>query len=214
MATIHRDGDLDLLDGKVAVVGFGSQGHAHALNLHDSGVDVHVGLREGSKSREAAEEAGLKVGTIAALLEQGHEVRTTIRDLAREGDVRAAVDAAGVDAGERLSVHAADLTSDAGWAEAVSGCRYVLHVASPFPPKQPKDPDDLIVPARDGALRVLRAALDAGAERVVMTSSIAATRSNRTSTESTFGTGQNTPRGTVPPSANAPYQAAFTLGDP
>ena len=63
MATIHRDGDLDLLDGKVAVVGFGSQGHAHALNLHDSGVDVHVGLREGSASRAAAEEAGLKVGT-------------------------------------------------------------------------------------------------------------------------------------------------------
>src|SRR5947209_3892596 len=118
---------------------------------------------------------------IAALLEQGHEVRTTIRDLAREGDVRAAVDAAGADAGERLTVHAADLKSDDGWAEAVSGCRYVLHVASPFPPKQPKDPDELIVPARDGALRVLRAALDAGAERVVMTSSIAATRSNRTS---------------------------------
>ena len=65
MATIHRDGDLDLLDGKVAVVGFGSQGHAHALNLHDSGVDVHVGLREGSASRAAAEEAGLKVGTVA-----------------------------------------------------------------------------------------------------------------------------------------------------
>ena len=65
MATIHRDGDLGLLDGKVAVVGFGSQGHAHALNLHDSGVDVHVGLREGSGSKRAAEDAGLEVGTIA-----------------------------------------------------------------------------------------------------------------------------------------------------
>ena len=65
MATIHRDGDLDLLDGKVAVVGFGSQGHAHALNLSDSGVYVHVGLREGSASRATAEEAGLKVGSVA-----------------------------------------------------------------------------------------------------------------------------------------------------
>jgi ketol-acid reductoisomerase len=64
MATIHRDGDLDLLDGKVAVVGYGSQGHAHALNLHDSGVNVVVGLREGSGSRRAAEEAGLEVTSI------------------------------------------------------------------------------------------------------------------------------------------------------
>ncbi|HTA15100.1 MAG TPA: NAD-dependent epimerase/dehydratase family protein, partial [Solirubrobacteraceae bacterium] len=77
-------------------------------------------------------------------------------------------------AGERLAVLAADLTSDDGWAEAVGGCEYVLHVASPFPPAQPKDPDELIVPAREGTLRVLRASLDAGVERVVVTSSIAA----------------------------------------
>ena len=65
MATIHRDGDLGLLNGKVAVVGFGSQGHAHALNLRDSGVEVVVGLREGSSSRAAAEEAGAEVASIA-----------------------------------------------------------------------------------------------------------------------------------------------------
>ncbi len=65
MATILRDGDLGLLDGKVAVVGYGSQGHAHALNLHDSGVDVEVGLREGSGSWKAAEDAGLRVATVA-----------------------------------------------------------------------------------------------------------------------------------------------------
>src|SRR3954468_6328585 len=64
MATIYREGNLDLLTGKVAVIGYGSQGHAHALNLRDSGVDVEVGLREGSASREAAEEAGLAVATI------------------------------------------------------------------------------------------------------------------------------------------------------
>jgi ketol-acid reductoisomerase len=65
MATIHRNGDLDLLSGKVAVIGYGSQGHAHALNLRDSGVDVQVGLRDGSPSREAAEDAGLEVRSIA-----------------------------------------------------------------------------------------------------------------------------------------------------
>jgi nucleoside-diphosphate-sugar epimerase len=120
---------------------------------------------------------------VASLLERGYGVRTTVRDLARERAVRDAVMAAGIDPGSRLSVAAADLTSDDGWAEAVAGCRYVLHVASPFPPVQPKDPDELIVPARDGALRVLRAALDAGVERVVMTSSVAAVRGARPSSE-------------------------------
>lgn len=119
---------------------------------------------------------------IATLLERGYDVRTTVRRLEREQAVRDTVTAAGVDAGDRLTVLAADLTSDAGWAEAVDGSRYVMHVASPFPPVQPKDPDELIVPARDGALRVLRAALDAGAERVAMTSSIAAIRAARAAT--------------------------------
>ena len=65
MATIHRDGNVDLLSGNVAVIGYGSQGHAHALNLRDSGVEVCVGLREGSSSRAPAEAAGLAVGTVA-----------------------------------------------------------------------------------------------------------------------------------------------------
>ena len=80
MATIHRDGELELLDGKVAVVGFGSQGHAHALNLHDSGVDVHVGLREGSGSRQAAEDAGLEVGTIAEAVRGARLVAILVPD--------------------------------------------------------------------------------------------------------------------------------------
>jgi dihydroflavonol-4-reductase len=112
---------------------------------------------------------------IAELLERGYDVRTTVRDLAREQQVRDSV-ASRVDPGDRLTVLAADLTRDDGWADAVAGCDYVLHVASPFPPKQPKDPDELIVPAREGTLRVLRAALDAGVKRVVVTSSIAAIR--------------------------------------
>jgi dihydroflavonol-4-reductase len=72
-----------------------------------------------------------------------------------------------------------DLTTDDGWDEACAGCDYILHVASPFPPKQPKDPDELIVPARDGTLRVLRAGLAAGARRIVVTSSVAAVRNTR-----------------------------------
>jgi len=110
---------------------------------------------------------------VVELLRRGYAVRTTVRDLSREAELRAAV-ASQVDAAERLAVLAADLRADDGWAEAVAGCDYVLHVASPFPPVQPKDPDELIVPAREGTLRVLGAALDAGVERVVVTSSVAA----------------------------------------
>jgi nucleoside-diphosphate-sugar epimerase len=110
---------------------------------------------------------------VVELLRRGHRVRTTVRDLSREAEVRAAIGSE-VDPGERLAVLAADLTGDEGWDEAAQGCDYVLHVASPFPPSQPKDPDELIVPAREGTLRVLGAALDAGVERVVVTSSVAA----------------------------------------
>jgi ketol-acid reductoisomerase len=80
MAIIHRDGDLALLDGTVAVVGFGSQGHAHALNLHDSGVDVVVGLREGSPSRAAIEEAGLEVRSVAEAVRGARVVALLVPD--------------------------------------------------------------------------------------------------------------------------------------
>jgi nucleoside-diphosphate-sugar epimerase len=116
---------------------------------------------------------------VAELLRRGYNVRTTVRDVAREPAVRATVQRAGVEADGRLTVVAADLGADAGWAEAVAGCSHVLHVASPFPPEQPKDPDELIVPARDGALRVIKASLDGGVERIVMTSSVAAVRHGR-----------------------------------
>ncbi len=112
---------------------------------------------------------------VIELLRRGHAVRTTVRDLEREPEVRTTV-ASEVDPGDRLTVLAADLTSDEGWAGAVKGCEYVLHVASPFPPKQPKNPDELIVPAREGTLRVLRASLNAGVKRIVVTSSVAAIR--------------------------------------
>lgn len=111
---------------------------------------------------------------IIQLLNAGYQVRTTVRSLKREGEVRDMLRVGGVDAGDRLSFAAADLTSDAGWAEAVAGCAYVHHVASPFPPAIPKHEDEVIIPARDGALRVLKAARDAGVKRVVLTSSYAA----------------------------------------
>lgn len=112
--------------------------------------------------------------TILQLLAGGHQVRTTVRSLKREGDVRAMLKVGGVEAGNRLSFIAADLEKDAGWREAVAGCEYVLHVASPLPPSVPKNEDELIVPAREGTLRVLRASRDAGVKRVVLTSSFAA----------------------------------------
>src|SRR6266404_5853502 len=112
--------------------------------------------------------------TILQLLAGGHQVRTTVRSLKREGDVRAMLKVGGVEAGNRLSFIAADLEKDAGWREAVAGCEYVLHVASPLPPSVPKNEDELIVPAREGTLRVLRASRDVGVKRVVLTSSFAA----------------------------------------
>jgi nucleoside-diphosphate-sugar epimerase len=114
------------------------------------------------------------IHSILQLLAGGHQVRTTLRSLKREGDVRAMLKAGGVEAGDRLSFIGADLENDAGWPEAVAGCEYVLHVASPFPPKIPNHEDELIVPAREGTLRVLRASRDAGVRRVVLTSSFAA----------------------------------------
>lgn len=110
---------------------------------------------------------------LVELLRRGYLVRTTVRDISREAEVRARLEPE-VDVGDNLSVLAADLLGDEGWEQAVDGCDYVLHVASPFPPVQPQDPDELIVPAREGTLRVLGAALDAGVGRVVVTSSIAA----------------------------------------
>src|SRR3954470_5249335 len=85
MATIHREGNVELLNGKVAVIGYGSQGHAHALNLHDSGVDVVVGLREGSSSRVAAEVAGLEVASIGEAVRGARLVAVLLPDHVQKG---------------------------------------------------------------------------------------------------------------------------------
>ncbi|HEU5223300.1 MAG TPA: NAD-dependent epimerase/dehydratase family protein [Candidatus Lumbricidophila sp.] len=110
---------------------------------------------------------------IVAALAAGYRVRTTVRSLDRSAAVRALVEQGGADA-SGLEFAEANLLADDGWRAAFEGARSVLHVASPFPARQPKNPDDVIVPARDGALRALRAARAAGVERVVLTSSFAA----------------------------------------
>lgn len=111
---------------------------------------------------------------VAELLRRGYQVRGTARDPAKGQDnVRRAVERAGVDA-RAVELVGADLLGDNGWDEAVRGCRYVMHVASPFPITQPADADEVIRPAREGALRALRAATKSGVERVVMTSSTVA----------------------------------------
>jgi len=111
---------------------------------------------------------------VAGLLQQGYVVRATVRDLAKEAAARAALGKI-VDPGNRLSFHAANLTSDDGWDAAAQGCDYVLHVASPLGVADPKDPNELIIPAREGAKRAVGAAIRAGVKRVVLTSSVAAT---------------------------------------
>ena len=106
--------------------------------------------------------------------EQGEKVRQT---LAKHTDTN------------RLEFVQADLTNDEGWDRAVAGCDFVLHLASPFPTEAPKDENELIIPAREGTLRVLRAAQKAGVKRVVLVSSVAAVingheRENRVFSES------------------------------
>ena len=107
---------------------------------------------------------------ILELLAHGHLVRTTVRSLDREEAVRASLAEAGMTAGGALEFVPADLTGDEGWPDAMDGVDHVIHVASPVMPGHVEDEQSLIVPAREGALRVLRAARDGGVRRVVLTS--------------------------------------------
>ena len=111
---------------------------------------------------------------IRDLMEHGYRVRGTVRSLAdtRKTDhLRRMAERLG----GSLELVEADLNADRGWREAVAGCTYVQHVASPFPAEVPKDENELIRPAVDGATRVLKAAAESGTvKRVVMTSSVAA----------------------------------------
>ena len=116
---------------------------------------------------------------IRALLQRGYVVRTTVRNPAKEAPARQALADAG--SSERLAFFTADLTSDEGWAAAIAGSDYVLHVASPLGGGATGERDAMIAAARDGTLRVLRAAVKARVKRVVMTSAAAAARASLSS---------------------------------
>jgi nucleoside-diphosphate-sugar epimerase len=119
---------------------------------------------------------GFLAGHIALqLLEQGYRVRGSLRRIGAADDIRNRLGAHTAVHTQSLSFVEADLDGDDGWADAVEGCGYVIHTASPFPPGFPKDETALIQTARNGTLRVLRAAHGARVRRVVLTSSIAAT---------------------------------------
>jgi nucleoside-diphosphate-sugar epimerase len=150
---------------------------------------------------------------VLALLRAGWRVRGTLRSLERAERVRKTLAAHVEGTDDRLDFAAADLERDAGWERAVEGCRFVHHVASPIPRQPPAHEDDLIRPAREGTLRVLRAASQAGVERVVMTSSLAAVtygrpRQGRPVFNEEHWTVLDDPRNPV-----APYEKSKTLAE-
>ncbi|MDR6919895.1 aldehyde reductase [Chryseobacterium sp. S-02] len=116
----------------------------------------------------------LGIHIILQLLHQDFKVKTTLRSLSKKDVIIKALQQGGIEDFSNLSFYEADLTEDKNWDEAVKNCGYVLHVASPFPAQDPKDENELIIPARDGALRILKASRDARVKRVVLTSSFAA----------------------------------------
>lgn len=126
------------------------------------------------------------IHTIAQLMRKGYRVHTTVRSLSRKEDILNALQSEEIKTLENLSFFEADLTQEAGWREAMEGVRFVLHVASPFPARDPENENELIIPAREGALRVLRTARDAGVERVVLTSSFAAVGYSKDSADYVF----------------------------
>lgn len=116
----------------------------------------------------------IAVHIILKLLEKEYRVRTTLRTMSRQDEVKDMLRSGGITHFEGLSFIQADLASDHNWNEAVEGAEYVIHVASPTPNKIYKDENEMIEPAREGVLRVLRAARDAGVKRVVLTSAFGA----------------------------------------
>lgn len=158
---------------------------------------------------------------VLALLEAGHTVRTTVRDLGREPSLRSWLHAAAPFDDTRLTVVRADLERPDGWDQAVADCDFVLHVASPTLRRTPADEDEMVVPAREGVLRVLRASRAAGVQRTVLTSAFGAIgighpRAPRRSPRRTGPTSKPTSRPTsaprpspnAPPGGSSPTRAA------
>ncbi|SNY46823.1 SDR family oxidoreductase [Paractinoplanes atraurantiacus] len=139
---------------------------------------------------------------VLALRDAGYAVRTTVRDLAREPRIHATL-------GADVQVVRADLHSDEGWPEAVAGCDFVLHVASPTLTQVPRDDDEMVRPAVDGTLRVLRASHEAGVRRVVLTSAIGAIAYGHPPRDTPFTEQDWTNIG----AGVAPYQKSKTLAE-
>src|SRR5215212_2519314 len=127
----------------------------------------------------------LAIHCIVQLLEQGYRVRGTLRNTTRENEVRDSVRKY-VNAEERLSFVSTDLLQDEGWEQAIQGCEYIFHVASPFPLFEPTNESELIQPAVEGTLRVLRGAHSAHVKRVMLVSSNAAITSGHNGENRTF----------------------------
>jgi dihydroflavonol-4-reductase len=146
---------------------------------------------------------------IIVLLRQGYRVRTTVRDLAREAEVRENIKTGGAEPGDLLSFAAADLGSNGGWAAAASGCSYVIHCASSTPSGTYASEDEWNKPAVDGNLRVLRAARDADVKRVVLTSAFGAVGCGHPPMDRPFNEGDWSNLD----SDLAPYQRSKTLAE-
>lgn len=145
------------------------------VTKHTSGHDDEVRAPSGDLVLVTGGSGFVAGHLIGLLLDRGYRVRATLRALDRAEAATRVIERARHRGGDEVVEFVrADLTDDDGWVEAVRGARFVLHVASPFPTGVPNHEDEIVVPARDGTLRVLRAARAEGVERVVMTSSFAA----------------------------------------
>lgn len=151
----------------------------------------------------------IAIHCILKLLQQGYTVRTTLRSLSRQNEVKDMLKVGGISSFDNLLFIEANLSDDKNWNQAVKGCEYVLHVASPTPAIKFKHEDELIIPAKDGVLRVLNASRDANVKRVVLTSAFGAIgmgHKNRTTpyTENDWtDTNRNIP----------PYQKSKTIAE-
>ena len=148
--------------------------------------------------------------TAAALLERGHDVRATVSGEHRIPDVRTALGGL-VDGGADVEVVVANLEDPDAWTVPTAGCSDIVHLASPLPVEQPKDANELIGPARDGALRVLAAAREAGVRRVVMTSSEAAIAGSKSDTPERVYTEEDWTDLDVP--GVSPYNQSKTIAE-
>jgi nucleoside-diphosphate-sugar epimerase len=138
---------------------------------------IHIKMTNSNKDKIVLVTGGsgfVGIHCILQLLEQDYTVKTTLRSMNRQEEVKNMLRVGGIFSFENLSFIETNLSKDDNWSEAVKDCDYVLHVATPISLEVPKDENEVILPAVEGTLRVLKAAKEAGVKRVVLTSSFAA----------------------------------------